>query len=140
MTTHQELYESLGLSEETMNDKARFIQLTRKGLSGEVVRRVARTLDNREVLIRVLGTTSGNLNRFYRRKTMDANTSEELLDTIHIYGEALRVFGDLELAKTWIKTPLPALAGEAPEALFDTFKGREWVMQTLRKIEYGEFV
>ena len=139
MSTQEILYQSLGLSEDIINDKVKFIQLARKGLSGEVVRQAVIALDNRDVLVRVLRTTSGNLHRVYHRKAIDTVSSEEVLDTIHLYGEAARIFGDLETAKSWLKTPLTALSGESPEALFDTFKGREWVGQTLRKIEYGEF-
>ena len=66
--------------------------------------------------------------------------SEEMLDTIRLYGQALRVFSEMEKAKEWIQTPLPVFSGARPESLFDTFEGRNWVSQALRKIEYGEFV
>lgn len=71
---------------------------------------------------------------------MSLADSEEMLDTIRLYGQALGVFGGIEKAKEWVETPLPVFSGERPEALFDTFEGRNWVSQVLRKIEYGEFV
>jgi uncharacterized protein (DUF2384 family) len=71
---------------------------------------------------------------------MNRVDSEEMLDTIRLYSQAVTTFGDMEKAKHWIDTPLPVLAGEKPEALFDTFEGRNWVSRILRKIEYGEFV
>lgn len=109
-------------------------------MSGKVVKRAVQILDNRELFVRILATTPGNLNRYYRLKKMTRKNSEEMLDTIRLYGQAAQVFGDLEKAKEWIKTPIQALSGDKPEALFDTFEGRHWVSQVLRKIEYGEFV
>ena len=59
-----------------------------------------------------------------------------------LYKEAMqaKAEGNLEKAIEWIKTPIPALSGEKPEALFDTFEGRRLVSQVLRKIKYSEFV
>ena len=71
---------------------------------------------------------------------MNRVDSEETLDALRLYGQAVKVFGSLEKANEWIRMPVPALAGEKPEALFDTFEGRNWISQALRKIEYGEFV
>jgi uncharacterized protein (DUF2384 family) len=34
---------------------------------------------------------------------------------------------------------VPALDGERPINLFDTFEGRRWVAQVLNKIEHGDF-
>jgi len=134
------LFTSLGLSAESLTNQAQYIRLVRKGMPGEVVKRAVQILGNRELFGRILGTTSGNLSRYYRLKKMTRENSEEMLDTIRLYGQAAQVFGDLEKAKEWIKTPIPALSGDTPEALFDTFEGRHWVSQVLRKIKYGEFV
>jgi putative toxin-antitoxin system antitoxin component (TIGR02293 family) len=139
MTTPR-LYKALGLPEDIVSNEKKFIQVTREGISGDLVRRAAKTLDNRDVFVRVLGTTHGNLSRYYRLKKMGARDSEEILDTLQLYSEAERIFGDRDVALEWLKNPVAALAGDKPEDLFDTFKGREWVRQTLRKIEYGEFV
>lgn len=135
-----ELFTSLGLPADSLTNQIQFIHLVREGMSGKVVKRAVQILDNRELFVRILDTTSGNLNRYYRLKKMTRKNSEEMLDTIRLYGQAAQVFGELEKAKEWIKTPIPALSGDKPEALFDTFEGRHWVSQVLRKIEYGEFV
>ena len=134
------LFEALGVPANALADQAEFIRLVRGGVSGETVKRAVKVLENRDLLVRILGTTSSNLSRYYRVKRMTRVDSEEMLDTIRLYGQAVEVFGDLETAKEWIKTPLPALSGERPEDLFDTFEGRRWVAQVLRKIEYGELV
>ncbi len=139
-TAQHGLFDALGLPENALTNQADFIRSVRNGVSGEVVKRAIRVFDNRELFVRILGTTSSNLSRYYRVKKLNRVDSEEMLHTIRLYGQAVDVFGDLEKAKEWIKTPVPALSGEKPEALFDTFEGRNWVAQVLRKIEYGEFV
>ena len=141
MTSLQKsLFESLGLPVGVLTNQAEYIHFVRDGISGEVVRRAVKIFENRELFVRLLGTTSSNLSRYYRVKKMSRIDSEEMLDTIRLYGQALRVFGEMEKAKEWIQTPLPVFSGARPESLFDTFEGRNWVSQTLRKIEYGEFV
>ena len=141
MTTLQnKLFESLGLAADALSNQAKYIHFVREGISGEVVKRAVALFGNRDLIVRILGTTSSNLSRYYRVKKMNRVDSEEMLDTIRLYGQALRVFGDMNKAKEWIQTPLPAFSGERPEALFDTFEGRNWVSQVLRKIECGEFV
>lgn len=56
-----------------------------------------------------------------------------------VYFEACRIWGDHDTAREWLHAPVPALVGERPVDLFDTFEGRQWVRQVLRKIEHGEF-
>ena len=140
MTNKYGLLTSLGIPVDIMTNHTQFILLVRRGIPGEVVKRAVQMLDNRELFARILGTTSNNISRFYRAKKMDRKNSEVILDIIRLYDKATQIFGDLKKAVEWIKTPLPALSGEKPEAYFDTFEGRRWVSQVLRKIEYGEFV
>ena len=140
-TTQFNLLDSLGIPEEILTNKAKFIGSVRKGISGNIVRQTIKILDNRDVMIRILGTTSGNLSRTVRRKQMSPEISEEVLDTIRLYAQAMNAFdGDIDQVKEWMRTPVTALAGEKPHDLFDTFEGREWIASVLRKIEYGEFV
>lgn len=129
----------IGIKKDTLTNPALFIQRVREGISGEVIKKTVKLLDNREVVIRLLGITSGNLSRTYRRKQMSPLVTEEMLDTIRLYGYAIDVFGDLALVKEWMKSPIAALADEKPENLFDTFEGRQWISNVLQKIEYGEF-
>ena len=138
--TEQGIFDALGLPAKTLTNQADFIRLVRRGVAGEVIQRAIKVLDNRELFVRILDTTSSNLSRYYRVKKLSRADSEETLDTIRLYAQAVSVFGDLEKAKEWLRMPVPALAGEKPEALFDTFEGREWVSQVLRKVEHGEFM
>ena len=134
-----EILQQLGLRNESLDDRTEYIRSVREGISGDVVRRTIKLFDNRDLVVKILRTTSGNLSRYYRKKNMNLVDSEEILDTIRLYRKASHIFGGVEKAKEWVKSPIPALAGERPEDLLDTFEGRRWVSQTLSKIEFGEF-
>jgi len=122
------------------SDHERFIEAARKGLSGKIVKQAVDALGHRDLFVRLLETTTGNLNRFYRRKTLNTYHSEGILDTLRVFSRASSVFGDSDVAIEWMDTPVPALGGQAPISLCDTFEGRNLVQVALRKIEYGEFV
>ena len=140
MSPQTALLVSLGINENQLDDPVAYINAVRTGLSGELVKRAVKIFDNRELFVRILGTTSSNLSRFYRLKKMTPAASEEMLDTIRLFKQTVELFGDVESAKEWLNTSVPALKGEKPISLLDTYEGRRWVLQVLRKIEYGEFV
>ena len=120
-------------------DPSAFIRTARLGLPGNVVRQAVRVLGHRELFVRLLGTTAGNLNRYYRRKTLGQAQSESLLDILRLVSQAVAAFGDLERASEWLDTALPGLGGQRPIDLCDTFEGRGLVRNAIRRIEYGEF-
>ncbi len=120
-------------------DRNSFIQAARKGLSGDVIKQAVSILGHREVFVRLLETTGGNLNRFYRRKALNPVQSEGVLDMLCVFARAITVFGDLDGAREWLETVLPALGGHSPLELCDTFAGRALVQSALNNIEYGEF-
>jgi putative toxin-antitoxin system antitoxin component (TIGR02293 family) len=134
-----ELAKRLRIPADVLNNQAEYINIVRVGISGGVVKRAIEIMGNREMFVRLLNTTSANLNRYYRKKTLNRVNTEEILDTIRVFAQTLQIWGDADAAKTWLNTPLPALSGEKPVNLFDTFEGRNWVRQVLRKIEQGEF-
>ncbi len=140
MSPQTALLVALGINENQLDDPVAYINTVRTGLSGELVKRAVKIFENRELFVRILGTTSSNLSRFYRLKKMTPAASEEMLDTIRLYKQAVELFGDIESAKAWLNTSVVALKGEKPVSLLDTYEGRKWVSQVLRKIEYGEFV
>lgn len=125
---------------QVFSDEQKFIKLARKGVSGAVVKQAVQSLGHRDLFVRLLETTSGNLSRFYGRKALSAYHSEGILDTLRLFSKAISVFGAREMANEWIETPIPALGGQVPIELCDTFQGRDLVQAVLRKIEYGEFI
>ena len=122
------------------SDHETFIETTRKGLSGKIVKQAVDALGHRDLFVRLLETTTGNLNRFYRRKTLNTSHSESILDTLRVFSKANSVFGDPAAAPRSCSLPRTALGGQTPISLCDTFEGRDLVQVALRKIEYGEFV
>ncbi len=138
--THNRAIEGVDIPTAIFTDQATYIKTVRAGIPGIVVKQAIRALgDNRELFIRLLNTTSANLSRYYRKKFLNRNDTEEVLDTLRVYLQALQIFGDEQCAQEWLGSSIPALAGERPLNLFDTFEGRNLVRTTLRKLEYGEF-
>lgn len=134
-----ELLEKADLSPTLLEDRTAYIQAVRRGISGEIVKQAVQALEERDLFIRLLNTNSANLSRFYRQKPLTKMQSEGILDTLRVFQDAIAVFENEKLAKEWLHTSIPALAGEYPINLCDTFEGRKLVREALRAIEYGEF-
>ena len=134
----ESLLEEAKIPPAALTDRAVYIQTVRTGISGKAVK-AGTKLINRQLFIRLFETNSANLSRFYSKKTLNRHHSEEVLDTFRVTAEAIRIWEDQDLALQWLNTPIAALAGDRPVELFDTFDGRKWVSEVLRKIEYGEF-
>ena len=58
---------------------------------------------------------------------------------LRVFARAASVFDGRESGSEWLVTQVPALGGQRPVDLCDTFEGRTLVREALRKIEYGEF-
>ncbi|MDE0285575.1 MAG: DUF2384 domain-containing protein [Gammaproteobacteria bacterium] len=131
--------EGIDIPASVFSDRNSLIQAARKGLPGDVIRQAVSILGHREVFVRLMGTTGGNLNRYYRRKALSPVQSEVLLDMLCVFARAITVFGDIGSAREWLETAIPALGGHSPLEMCDTFAGRALVQGALNKIEYGEF-
>ena len=127
------------LSPTILEDRSEYIQTVRQGISGKIVERAVKVLGEREFFVRLLSTSSGNLNRLYRSPSLSRVQTEGILDTLKVFDKAINVFGNEEIAKEWLHTSIPALDGELPLDLCDTFEGRRLVKESLEAIEYGEF-
>jgi putative toxin-antitoxin system antitoxin component (TIGR02293 family) len=134
-----ELLEGVNLSPTLLENRTAYIQAIRRGISGEIVKQAVQVLQERELFIHLLNTNSANLSRFYRQKQLTKMQSEGILDTLRVFQKAITVFENEKLAKEWLHTSIPALAGEYPINLCDTFEGRKLVCEALQAIEYGEF-
>lgn len=120
-------------------DHSAFIDAARTGLPGEVVKQAIDVFGHRELIVRLVGTTSGNLHRVYRRKALGPAQSEVLLDALRVFFRATSAFGNRDRASEWLDTALPALGGQRPVDLCDTFEGRRLVLDAIHRIEHGEF-
>ena len=131
--------EGIGVPPAAFVDQAVYIRTVRAGLSGEVVKQAIDTIGHRDFFVRLLGTTSGHPSRLYGRKSLGAARTEGLLDTLRLFTAAAAAFGGLDRAQDWLGTALPALGGDRPIDLCDTFEGRRLVREIILKVEYGEF-
>ena len=133
------LLEDANLSPSLLENRAEYIHTIRQGIPGTIVKQAVQISGERDLFIRILNTNSANLSRFYHQKVLNKITSEGILDTLRLFQEAITIFEDADIVKEWLHTRIPALAGEYPIDLCDTFEGRKLVRETLRAIEYGEF-
>ena len=132
--------EGIGIPSAAFVDQATYIRTVRTGLSGQVVKQAIDAVGHRDFFVRLLGTTSGRPSRLYGRKSLGAARTEGLLDTLRLFAAAADAFGGLDRAQDWLGTALPALGGDRPIDLCDTFEGRRLVREIIRKVEYGEFL
>lgn len=130
---------NLSVPESIFNDPVAFIRQVHNGISGQVVVEAIDALGDRDLFVRLLETTSGNLHRYYKRKALGRTESEEVLDTLAVMLYAARVFEDDGIAREWLHCNVPALSSSRPIDLLDTFRGRQLVREVLGKIEHGEF-
>lgn len=133
------LLEDSDLSPNLLEDRGAYIQAVRQGIPGKIVEQAVKALGERDLFVRLLSTSSGNLNRLYHSKLLTRVQSEGVLDTLKVFNKAIDVFSDENIAKEWLHTAIPALDGELPINLCDTFEGRRLVREALEAIEYGEF-
>ena len=68
--------EGINIPTLVFTDRVSLIQVARRGLPGEVLKQAVGILGHREVFVRLLETTGGNLSRFYRRKALSPSQSE----------------------------------------------------------------
>ena len=127
------------LSPSILENRGEYIRTVRKGVSGKIIQEVVRASGERDLFIRLLNTSSANLNRFYHQKVLTQVQTEGVLDTLKVFCQAIAVFEDADIAKEWLHSNIPALDGEMPIELCDTFEGRKLVRESLQAIEYGEF-
>lgn len=137
--TDSKIMGNLSLPEGVFHDPVAYIRQVHEGISGEVVREAIDAFGDRELFVRLLETTPGNLHRYYKRAALGRTESEEVLDTLSVLRYATQVFEDIDIAREWMHCEVPALSGSRPVDLLDTFIGRKLVREVLGKIEYGDF-
>ena len=116
-----------------------FMQAAREGIAGKVVKQAVDVVGQRDLFVRLVGVSPGNLHRVYRRSKLGPAQSEALLDALQVFFRASTALGGLDAAREWLDTPLPAMGGQRPVDFCDTFIGRRLVQQAIAKIEHGEF-
>ena len=113
------------------------IRAVREGLpfSSFVTLREALELSTDD-LSRLLGVPRRTLTKRQQEGRFNLSESNALSRVARVYREAAAFFGDETEARTWLKTPLPALGG-TPLGLLDTDPGAEAVSVLLRQLVWG---
>ena len=116
-----------------------FVRILRTGASGSVLRSVTEHIP-KLIVVEAVGSDTTNFAKLVRKKHLSGKQTEELNDLTALWKE-LRVFfnWDEALVNDWIKSSLPALDGETPEALMGSQYGRDAVRGILDIMRYGEF-
>jgi putative toxin-antitoxin system antitoxin component (TIGR02293 family) len=70
---------------------------------------------------------------------LTTDQSDRVARTAGIAALAQRVFGDAEVAREWLLTPNPALAGQVPLRLLRTGSGAHLVEAVLLRVEHGVY-
>jgi len=138
-----------GLIEELTGDRQRdrsggslkLIQEVREGFTFARAERAYKRLGfTLEEVADSVGVPPRTLHR--RKQTgarLDRTESEKMLRLARVGAAAFDVFGDEELARAWLRSPIRALGDATPASLLDTDIGAQAVMDVLTRIEHGVY-
>lgn len=114
-------------------------QLLQYGMKGETLKQVANVLPKAS-LARVLETAPSNLSKMYSRKTLSRSQTEAVFESVKVWQDTIELFSnDQSLAMQWFETAIPAIGGEKPIDLFDSFAGRAVIRTLLEQLKYGDY-
>lgn len=114
------------------------INLARKGVSKQEMLAVQYRMGlSQKELGTLLHLTPRTLQRMADSDVLPPAASGQLVELARIFGRSIETFGEEDLARQWLRTPLPALNHVAPVELLDTPVGIQWVFTILGRIEYG---
>lgn len=88
---------------------------------------------------RFLGMSPATLQRRKKSRQLTSAESERIVRFARLFGAALEVFETNEAARSWLKTPNPGTAQEAPLSYADTEFGAREVENLLGRIDHGVF-
>ena len=133
----------LGLKGVQIEDPMTAIRITREGLPKASISALAQALDlPSSDMVDILPISLRTLQRYKEGRAdarLSAEVSDHMVQVSKVLAKAIEVFESADLAKGWIKEPLPALGGQAPLSLLDTSTGVDLVMTELVRIEHGVF-
>jgi len=130
--------DACAVSAAVFENKRSYLQLVRDGVSGDKVKTLLQWLPElKPVLVVALSISAANISRLYKG-TLPSHQAEPVLDMLQLICRAENLFGP-DMARQWLNSPMPALSGDKPIALFDSFVGRNMVADVLQAIEFGEF-
>lgn len=130
-----------GSSESKIYAPSKLVQMLEEGLPfGELENLQASLAIPSERLAPMLGISKATL---HRRKggagKLSPSVSDRVLRYARLLGQALKVFGHLDVAKLWLNAPQVGLGGAVPLDYAKTEIGAREVENLLGRIEYGVY-
>jgi len=115
------------------------IKAVRTGISGAAVTKTAAAFNiPKSELYNYLHISAKTAQRATEKK-LDLDKSNRLVQIIRALQRSIQVFGDINKAATWLRSPCISLGNQVPLSLLDTTEGYELVTDTLGRIEHGIF-
>jgi putative toxin-antitoxin system antitoxin component (TIGR02293 family) len=120
------------------SDAAGMVAIVRQGVKPDTYRWLRQALavsDSR--LSAIIRVSQRTIKRRLRDGRFHPDESERLMRVAKLTERASGVFGDLESAREWLKSPQFALGGEIPLEYADTEPGAQVVEDVLGRLEQG---
>jgi putative toxin-antitoxin system antitoxin component (TIGR02293 family) len=122
-------------------ETAELLEKVQAGFSYETFERFQRNSDLQlEELARLVQIKTRTLARRREQGRLTAEESDRLVRASRVVGKALALFeGDFDAARTWLSTPVPALANRTPKDVATTEVGAREVENLIGRLEDGVF-
>ncbi len=85
----------------------------------------------------ILGIPTRTMARRKENQQLTPVESDRLYRVARVFAFTVEVLGDIEKARTWLKSPNRGLGGEIPLTLLDTDIGARQVEDVLQRLKYG---
>jgi putative toxin-antitoxin system antitoxin component (TIGR02293 family) len=109
-----------------------------KGLPFSAFEAVQKEIDlPQNQLSSILGIPTRTMARRKENQQLTSVESDRLYRVARVFVFTVDVLGDLEKARTWLKSPNRGLGGEIPLTLLDTDIGARQVEDVLQRLKYG---
>ena len=133
------------ISETLHTDKALespfdLIELARFGLTKASIDSLIETLKiSVDEIVALLPISRRTLERCEPTQRLSPDLSDRLIQIAKVYSRTLEVFGDRDLALSWLKSPCRAFGDAVPLSYLNLASGMTIVMDELGRIDYGVY-
>lgn len=115
-----------------------FIHMMERGANGSILKKIVACIP-KQIVAKALGSDVTNISKLYRRRLSKKQT-DEINDLSLLWHELKEFFDDkISFIDQWIHSPVPALEGNKPADLMDSFFGRSRIRECLDAMKYGDF-
>ncbi len=139
LNRHVEQILGTGLDGKKKNTGASDLRLSvLKGLPFSAFEAVQKEIDlPQNQLSNILGIPTRTMARRKEHQQLTSVESDRLYRVAWVFAFAVDVLGDIDKARTWLKSPNRGLGGEIPLTLLDTDIGARQVEDVLERIKFG---